>query len=551
MALEKETFDKITPQAGSRISKIIFSAVDRHNETINVRDIMEKFPNLNSVEYPFLLSSDTNITNFNEITYMAEKSKIVSLSAELVEYYKKFVENGKLLDFRVGNRAVYNKNIFETWNEKNSENQFFPACDLKEDDDYSKFIVEGKTSIFFANNMSDVPLELAQKLKSAGVSCKIRMHSYDNGSHQEEDYDLDEYIQMSITMNELIGDIDENLPEQERFGKIYERISGYLEYDYSAAYPKTREDKKYSQENSRNCRNLRNGLLEGKTVCAGYADILKNACLLKGIECEYVQGPVDSIGKTDYYLKNKKSNSSQLMYIDDDIVITREYHAWNKVKINGEWYNCDPTLDHNDIVNKTMPKYMMLSDDILKKLGRPTVEVLRHPCSKDMEYAEKVKMFPGYNSPSPLIASNKIMEFEKGIDEYGNPKTFLPVIPKITPWYKLMRNFRKLVKLSKTRLNNVIYKIRTKINPDFDKTLEDIGIVRETDTLETVEKTEPLKTVEEPIKKENNPLQSEEKKKSWELSIEEMKVFKQVEQKINSEETKENQIEDKDNEIGG
>ena len=69
------------------------------------------------------------------------------------------------------------------------------------------------------------------------------------------------------------------------------------------------------------------GALIGKTcVCEGYAKSLKYLANAAGIKCEIMQGTAtNSSGKT-------------------------ESHAWNCVKINGIWYEIDPTWDDPIIV---------------------------------------------------------------------------------------------------------------------------------------------------------------------------------------------------------
>ncbi len=59
-----------------------------------------------------------------------------------------------------------------------------------------------------------------------------------------------------------------------------------------------------------------NLIFEGHGVCDGYAEAFKILCNGAGIECSVIYGESDGIG-----------------------------HAWNQVKINGQWYNMDVTWD--------------------------------------------------------------------------------------------------------------------------------------------------------------------------------------------------------------
>lgn len=71
---------------------------------------------------------------------------------------------------------------------------------------------------------------------------------------------------------------------------------------------------------------IRGGLGQDKRVlCEGYARTLAYLCQRAGIECIYVVGTANYSGT------------------GDDGSGTPFDHAWNKVKIDGKWYNVDPT----------------------------------------------------------------------------------------------------------------------------------------------------------------------------------------------------------------
>lgn len=80
-------------------------------------------------------------------------------------------------------------------------------------------------------------------------------------------------------------------------------------------------------------------LLYGRAVCDGYSKALDLLCYLSGIECLRINGEGNGGG-----------------------------HAWNKVKIDGQWYNIDVTWD--DPVS-TRPilryNYFLISDNALAK----------------------------------------------------------------------------------------------------------------------------------------------------------------------------------------
>ena len=145
------------------------------------------------------------------------------------------------------------------------------------------------------------------------------------GDRVSSNYSVEEYKQIYQKLLELTEGIDEEWSRTKKFALIYRRVSKTIEYDYIAGYPEkgNKEQEEYSRKESNNCRNLKNGLLKGKCVCAGYAEILRNACLLMGIRAIEYDGKIE--------------NS----------IITGEYHAWDLVEIgDGTWIEVDPTWDH-------------------------------------------------------------------------------------------------------------------------------------------------------------------------------------------------------------
>lgn len=71
-----------------------------------------------------------------------------------------------------------------------------------------------------------------------------------------------------------------------------------------------------------------------KTMCTGYAYLLKELCTLANIDCEIING----------YGRSVDSNIEALDVVN---------HSWNAVKLNNKWYLCDATwssgyIDAND-----------------------------------------------------------------------------------------------------------------------------------------------------------------------------------------------------------
>ena len=72
-----------------------------------------------------------------------------------------------------------------------------------------------------------------------------------------------------------------------------------------------------------------NVISSGQAVCAGYSEVFLHLCKLLDIECETVTGYARGYGRSVFGSENPYNSS----------------HAWNKVRINGDWYLIDTTWD--------------------------------------------------------------------------------------------------------------------------------------------------------------------------------------------------------------
>lgn len=67
-------------------------------------------------------------------------------------------------------------------------------------------------------------------------------------------------------------------------------------------------------------------LRKGKSVCSGYSNLFEELCKQSGLECV----TIDGWSKSDYGSVGRNFSS-------------QPSHAWNAIKLNGEWKLCDPT----------------------------------------------------------------------------------------------------------------------------------------------------------------------------------------------------------------
>lgn len=243
------------------------------------------------------------------------------------------------------------------------------------------------------NNVSELSNEDLQRYIDSGINLNgITIYSKENEQEQNETYDIQTYAAIRDKLEELVEGIDLNAPEKERFAEVYKRVCSSIVYDTPAAYPITKAQQEYSDQQESNCRNLRNGLLEGKCVCAGYADILRNALSMVNIEAEYTVGAVIEKTISSKKFKEDKYKGKFIDKKDDGSVSIGEYHAWNKIKLDGVWYNVDPTWDATAMRLGSVPTHCLKSDEEIKKKDKKA-DFKGSECGISVEQIEVDKMF--------------------------------------------------------------------------------------------------------------------------------------------------------------
>jgi Transglutaminase-like superfamily len=132
-----------------------------------------------------------------------------------------------------------------------------------------------------------------------------------------------------LLTNNLVRDLKTDV---EKFRVIYKWVCDNVENDYknNVISDKKRakigaDSLKLNQWNREFSQKVfRKMVLEKKTICTGYAYLIKEMANLAGISCEIVDG----------YGRTAESNIGKQ---------TPPNHSWNAVKLNNKWYLCDAT----------------------------------------------------------------------------------------------------------------------------------------------------------------------------------------------------------------
>ena len=145
-----------------------------------------------------------------------------------------------------------------------------------------------------------------------------------------EVYKRETLVNLPILAHKLTFQLEADV---EKFRAIYKWVCSNIEGDYSFYLKTTRKRKKF-RNNSLAFTNWNKDLQKHvfkqlvdnqKTICSGYAYLIKELATLSGIECEIVDG----------YSRSAKSQIGELGLAN---------HSWNAVKLNNSWYLLDATL---------------------------------------------------------------------------------------------------------------------------------------------------------------------------------------------------------------
>lgn len=119
----------------------------------------------------------------------------------------------------------------------------------------------------------------------------------------------------------------------EKFRAIYLWVTSNIKGDYTLSRKIIRKRKRlkndsialYNWNKSITSKVFKTLREKQKTMCTGYAYLIKELASLSNIECKIING----------YNRTSTSNVNSFELIN---------HSWNAVKLNNKWYLCDPSL---------------------------------------------------------------------------------------------------------------------------------------------------------------------------------------------------------------
>jgi hypothetical protein len=152
--------------------------------------------------------------------------------------------------------------------------------------------------------------------------------------------------------------------EQEKFRAIYSWVSNDIENDYTLYLESKRKREKLKDQQKLEAWNknftirvFKTLINEHRTVCSGYAYLVKELALHAGLSCAVIDG----YGRTAHSNIGGKAIAN---------------HTWNAVELHGKWYLCDATWSSGSI-DPILGKFVKKYDDSYF-LADPTLFVRSH-----------------------------------------------------------------------------------------------------------------------------------------------------------------------------
>lgn len=222
------------------------------------------------------------------------------------------------------------------------------------------------------NNTSEISLEKLLEYKENNSNFSFIIKDENKYEDKSQSYSLDTMIALKKKITEIINPVKDkyNGPDKEKkiFTYLYTKLAYHIDYDERASESCSLSGYDYdaSEHLRTKASNLVGGLLNRKSICSGYSEILRNILAEVGIDCLYISGR-NGIGRTG------------------------GSHAWNQVKLDGKWYNVDLTNDRDKIVEGRECKHFLKSNKNFTRYEKYEVKSDRlENCEEDVPNPEEL-----------------------------------------------------------------------------------------------------------------------------------------------------------------
>ena len=261
------------------------------------------------------------------LTMSCKSTNVISPYSYCYEWYKQWkdkitrviIENGDMNATEIGPYAFYNSgsliSVTMPSTIKSIDKGAFFNCFCLNEIDVSRVTYVG-VSAFFNSGPNPQKFNFRTSVLSEPLIFSYAM--YDTlrpGVDETTTSSLIQYMDAYDKMVEILSEMDlDGKSDIEKTKKIYEWITTNVTYDHEALDYKDApepENRRYGYAGT-----MHSALFEHRAICHGYAILLRAMLNESGVDCLYVSGPT-----------------------------TEGFHAWNLIKIDGNWYLADSTWD--------------------------------------------------------------------------------------------------------------------------------------------------------------------------------------------------------------
>ncbi|MDD4067063.1 MAG: hypothetical protein PHH22_03720 [Clostridia bacterium] len=203
-----------------------------------------------------------------------------------------------------------------------------------------------------------------------------------------EEYDVDKYADIRQIIDIIIESVDNNLPDAKKVVQIEKILASGIAYDRDALLNAK------SEKLNKKSIDLEDGLLNGKCVCGGFADIFRNVLACCNIDAKTI-----------------------------DCLSEGNGHSYNQVKVDEIWYNVDLTYDIYEILSGADLNNCLQSDVNFKNSHRLEKDEIKYGNVEKCNYKYNQQEINEYNrnnamSVNPMSVISSIEGTKQAIDEY-------------------------------------------------------------------------------------------------------------------------------------
>lgn len=208
------------------------------------------------------------------------------------------------------------------------------------------FWVAKTTSIYYSNSGGQQKPLYIVLYYTDGITKDVISSDFELTTTADRDKIKSQIATFNNMLEQAINTIPVNATETEKENAIFRYVAKHVEYDYSAA------GKIYtSNDVIPHAFDIYGALCEGKSVCEGYAKLFQYMCYCVGINATQIVGLGDGGG-----------------------------HMWNAVKIDGKWYQSDPTWSSYSNSDDIYEEFMLLEKDDMLDANRIPKHELTDSC---------------------------------------------------------------------------------------------------------------------------------------------------------------------------